>query len=189
MNELLLAIRQFFRGFRVWIVVSPWEQALRVRLGKSVTLLNPGVHWKLPFADVIYLQSIRLRLAAINKQTLSTGSGEIVTLAGSLGYRIDDIQRLYNSIHHAEDTLASFTRARIAAHVSTHSISECQPERIQAAVTSGLNFTDYGIGGAELYITEFAVVRTYRLIGDYNEYSWGKRLATDVPCTSSSDGT
>ena len=189
MNEFLLALRQFFRGFRCWFVVSPWEEALRVRLGKRTKLLKPGFHWKLPLFDVMYLQSIRTRLAPVNKQTLSVRSGQVVTIAGSLGYRIDDIERLYSSIHHAEDTISALTRSLIAEYVSSHELSECAPDVIQAAVNARLDFVRYGLGEATLYITEFAVVRTYRLIGDQNEYSWGKRLATDAPATSSSDPT
>jgi regulator of protease activity HflC (stomatin/prohibitin superfamily) len=188
-NEFLLALRQFFRGFRVWLVVSPWEQALRVRWGKSVKVLNSGFHWKLPVFDIIYLQSIRLRISPINKQTLSTRSGQIITLAANLGYQIDDIERLYSSIHHAEDTISSLTRSAIAAYVSIHDLTDCHPEKLQAALNGSLDFSMYGIGGARLYITEFAVVRTYRLIGDYNEYAWGQRLATDKACSSSSDPT
>lgn len=189
MNEFLLALRQFFRGFRCWTVVSPWEQALRVRLGKRVTLLDAGWHWKLPLFDLIYLQSVRLRISPINKQTLSASTGEVVTLAGALGYRIEDIQLLYSSIHHAEDTVCSLTRARIAEYVSTHTLTECHPEKLQNELNRALGLEQFGLADARIYITEFAVVRTYRLIGDYSEYSWGKRLATDVASTSPSDPT
>ncbi|MCE5309587.1 MAG: SPFH domain-containing protein [Acidobacteriales bacterium] len=189
MNEFLLALRQFLRSFRCWLIVSPWENALRVRLGKRVTLLQPGFHWKLPVLDVIYLQSIRLRLSPISKQTLSTRSGQVITIAGSLGYRIDDIERLYTTIHHAEDTIAALTRSRIAEYVSSHQLEDCRPETIQAAINETLDFSQYGLGGACLYITEFAVARAYRIIGDGNEYGWGKKLATDVVCTSAGDRT
>ncbi len=188
-NEFLLALRQFFRSFRCWMVVSPWEQALRVRLGKRVTLLRPGFHWKLPILDVIYLQSVRLRLSSISKQTVSTCSGQVVTIAGSLGYRIEDIQLLYNSIHHAEDTITALTRSLIADYVSGHSLAACQPDKIQEAVNASIDFSRFGLADVKVYITEFAVVRTYRLIGDYTEYSWGKRLATDTPSSSAADPT
>lgn len=185
MNEFLLALRQFFRGFRCWIVVSPWEQALQVRLGKRVRLLGPGFHWKLPVADVIYLQSVRQRISPLNKQTISTSGGQVVTVAGSLGYQIRDIARLYGSLHHAEDTLASLARAIIAKAVAGSPL--CAPQELEAKINAQLDFSDYGLSGVSVFITEFAVVRTYRLIGDYSDYGWGKRLATDAPTTSSAD--
>jgi regulator of protease activity HflC (stomatin/prohibitin superfamily) len=160
-----------------------------VRLGKRVRLLLPGFHWKFPVIDVIYLQSVRLRLSPINKQTVSTLSGQVVTISGSLGYRIDDIELLYSTIHHAEDTITAMTRSLVAEYVSTHDLINCHPEKVQAEINGKLNFSEYGLGGAKIYITEFAAARTYRLIGDYSEYSWGKRLATDTPCTSASDPT
>lgn len=67
MNELFGAIFRFFRQFQIWVVVAPWEQAVRVRLGKHLSVLNAGVHLKLPFADLVYLQSVRLRISGIRE--------------------------------------------------------------------------------------------------------------------------
>jgi regulator of protease activity HflC (stomatin/prohibitin superfamily) len=189
MNEFLLALRQFLRSFRCWLIISPWEMALRVRSGKRKKVLGPGFHWKLPIFDSFHLQSVRLRLSPLNKQTVATRSGQAVTVAGSLGYRIDDIELLYSAIHHAEDTISALTRSLIAEYVSAHDLEDCRPERIQAAVNEKLDFSQYGLGGATVYITEFAVAKTYRLIGDHSDLAWGRRLATDVACTSAGDRT
>ncbi len=189
MNEFLLALRQFFRGFRCWIIVSPWEQALRVRRGKGVTVLGSGIHWKLPVIDSIYLQSVRLRLAPITKQTISTACGKTITVSGSFGYRIDDISLLYNSIHHAEDTIAAMVKSRVADYIARHRIAECDPDAVQREINGSLDFTQYGLGGSRFYLTEWAIVRTFRVIGDQSEYAWGNRLSTDIPTTSSTDRT
>ena len=189
MNEFLIALRQFFRGFRCWLVVSPWEAALLVRLGKRVRRLEPGFHWKIPILDVIYLQSVRLRLSPLPKQTISTLCSRVITVAGSLGYQIDDIEKLYASVHHGEDTVKALARAQIAEYVSTHRLEECEPEKVQAAVNARLELARYGLGAARIYITDFAVVRTYRLIGDHSEYGFGTPLTTDKPCTSTGDPT
>lgn len=160
-----------------------------MRLGKRVKLMHPGIHFKLPIVDVVYLQSIRLRLTAITKQTVSTHSGQVVTLSGALGYRIDDILKLYNSIHHAEDTLCALARSHIAEYISTHDLEDCHPKDVEAAVNGELDFARYGLADTKIYINEFAMARTYRIIGDQIEYFYGRRLATDVPCTSPSDPT
>ena len=43
------------------VVVAPWEQALRIRWGKTATLLKGGVYLRIPFIDRIYRQSVRKR--------------------------------------------------------------------------------------------------------------------------------
>ena len=42
MNQILDLIREFFRLFQWWVIIAPWEQAVRVRAGKHLTLLQPG---------------------------------------------------------------------------------------------------------------------------------------------------
>jgi hypothetical protein len=53
-------IIEALKGLLVWwVTVAPWERALRVRLGKRVTLLGPGVHLRIPVADRVFGDSGR----------------------------------------------------------------------------------------------------------------------------------
>lgn len=185
MNELLSALRQFLQGLRLWLTVAPWEQALRVRLGKHVTLLRAGVHLKIPLVDVIYVQSVRARVSDFGRQTVTTSDGKAITFAGAVGYEIADLLLLYQSLHHAEDTLRNLARAAIADHVSRSPACECAPDVVveRATQKTAGQFAQYGLGGVCLYITEFALVRTYRVIGDYSGGFYGTALATDIPKT------
>ena len=65
-REILSIIGDLF----TWIViVAPWEQALRIRLGKRVKLCKAGCYLRIPFIDRIYRQSIRRRLSYFQTQT------------------------------------------------------------------------------------------------------------------------
>jgi regulator of protease activity HflC (stomatin/prohibitin superfamily) len=179
MNELIAALRQFLQGLRLWITVTPWEQAIRVRMGKHVKLLGPGVHTKIPFLDLIYLQSTRMRISDLPRQTLTTQDGKSITLAGQLGYEISNLQKLYCTLHHAEDTITGLSRAEIATFVSDHKMEECTQTNIECVIEK-LDLSRYGLSNVELRIIDFAVVRTYRLIGDYACGTWGSKLSTDT---------
>lgn len=155
----------------------PWEQAIRVRFGRRVKLLTAGVHLKIPLVDIVYLQSVRLRIAALPRQAVSTSDGHVVTVIGSIGYSIADIRLLYETLHHAEDTISNLAQAAIAEHISDRKLADCSLRSVSTVRIENLG--QYGIASVEIYVTEFAVVRAYRLLGDYANYAWGSQLATD----------
>src|SRR6267154_2769131 len=74
-----------------WVVVEPWEKALRVRLGKRVVEFGPGIHFRFPYIDVIYRNSTRLHFTSLDPQTVTSQDGKTITFAGVFGYVIEDL--------------------------------------------------------------------------------------------------
>ncbi len=167
-NSFWALFDRFVRLLTWWVVVTPWEQALRVRFGKRVTRLSPGIHLKIPVFDAIYKQSVRLRASSLPVQTITTADGRTITLAAVLNYEISDIQQLYMTLHHAEDTIRNLATGAIAVYVQTRPLAECGPEQIVAGVQ--LDLARYGIDSQGVQVIDYAVVRTYRLIMDSK---WG----------------
>ena len=162
-RELLEGFRNIFRW---WFVIAPWEQAVRVRLGKNLKLLGAGVHLRIPFIDRVYIQSIRLRMVYMPAQTLSTKDLKPITIAGSLGYRITDLLKMYQTVHQPKDTIIQETMGHVAEYVATHDIKDCAPHEIESCVDGVTDLTRYGIETTGFRITDFVVVRTYRLLMD-----------------------
>ena len=174
-------IQGFFRAiFQWWITISPWQQGIRVRLGKHVKLLNPGIHAKLPIVDTIYMQPIRVRAAYIGDQTLTTRDGKAVSLSASIRYEITDLMRLYKTLHNAHDTIEQQAQGVIAQYVYAHELSALSPSDIQEHAEHGLDLNQYGLRVHKITLTSFAVVRTYRLIsGEIGAYTgYDQRLDT-----------
>lgn len=179
------AIRELFNQvgnlFRWWYLVAPWEQSVRVRLGTKVAVLGAGVHMRIPFVDRVFRQSTRRRFLNICSQTISTSDGKAVTISGALGYEIHDIGKLYDTLHDAQDTLEAECLGSVAQFVASRKIVEVQPALVQAHVMEVLDLERYGLGGVEFFITNFAVVRTYRLIqGQPKDWMYGKNLDTTL---------
>lgn len=179
MGTVYTIIQNFTQLFKWWVVISPWEQAVRVRLGKQIKVLDAGVHLRIPFADIVYLQSTRLRLTLLPTQTLITKDGKALTVAGNVGYTIDNILKLYMSLHHAQDTLVAMAQQAIASSVCRSSSDVLSPDALGKAASESLNFESYGLGEAQVNITDFAFVRTYRLISDQRWGGAGDYLTTN----------
>lgn len=165
--------------FKWWITVAPWEQGLRVRLGNRVTLLHPGVHLRIPVIDRFYIQTTRRRFSAVPTQTLTMSDGRTVTVAGSLGYTIVDLEKLYATLHHAEATLEAEAQGIVSDYIISNAYEEFTPQALQKFVESNLEFDRYGIGEPQFVITTFVCVRTYRLLqGEPRDYTTGATLDT-----------
>ncbi len=180
MKTLWEFLSQFWRQLRPWTIVNPWQQALRIRLGKHVTRLGPGIHWKLAFMDSIFAQSVRRRVVALNTQTITTKDWKTVTLSASMAYEIQDLELLYRRVHHAEDTLVRLAMAALAGVVRARASLECDQSAIETVTIEALTpqLAPLGIGGLALYLTGFAFVKTYRLISDPAYGTTGDQLST-----------
>lgn len=177
------SLQQILNGithlFTWWVTVDPWEQGLRVRFGKKTTLLSPGVHLRIPIIDQIFKQTVRRRFSAVPTQTLTTADGKTVTVAGSLGYTIIDLERLYATLHHAEATLEAEAQGIISDYIIRMEYEGFTPSALQAFVEDNLDFECYGIGSPEFIITTFVQVKTIRLLmGEPRDYTTGATLNT-----------
>lgn len=166
MNYIKETLEYLTRFFQWWVIVQPWERAVRTRFGKKAITLTPGTHFRIPFFDIIYIQTIRLRVVSMPLQTVTTKDGQTVTIASAVGYSICDIEKLYNSLFHPESTICNIVLSEISEYVYTHSLQECSPKSIEALIIDKLNSENYGIKYQYIKIVGYAVVKTYRLIQD-----------------------
>lgn len=165
----------------------PWEQVVRVRLGKHIRILNAGVHLKIPYIDLIYRQSTRQRVVRSDMQTVTTKDRVTITLASQIVYAIGDVRLLYNSLHHPEDTISALVQSGISNFVVNTNIDECTPHSIEEHLKSNVDFTTMGLSGVNFCITNFAIVKTYRLIMD-TARNWGDGPSLQTDCHEDEDG-
>lgn len=185
LREILAAVRS---ALTWWITVAPWEQAIRVRLGKRVSLLAAGVHLRIPVADRFYLQSVRSRVATLPAQTLTTQDGKALTVAVTVRYRIADLLKLYETLHHAEGTVANIVLGCVGEFVTGNNLSGCTPEALGREVAARANLAAYGLSDVAVTVMTFASVRTFRFItGEGHAWGYGDQLETSREF-STSDG-
>lgn len=181
MTAIIDLLRSFWRLFIWWVVINPWEMAIRVRLGKRRTRLGPGLSFRIPYADAIYRQSVRLRFTTLFPQTVTTRDGHTLTIAGVLGYTITNVDKLYDTLHQAEDALRAMAQGSIADYVHGHRFEDCSPGDVERGAGKSLALDSYGLGFDTLRLTTFARVKTYRFIMDNHQSSWEDLLNTRLP--------
>jgi hypothetical protein len=167
--EILNTIAAFLNKlFQWWFTVMPWEQAIRIRRGRTTRLLGAGLYLKVPFIDAVYIQTTRMRMVDMPIQTVSTQDGTTLTIKAVIGYSIKDVQLLYNTLYHPEMTLNSMAMGHIGEYVRGNSIANISPLKIEEFVNSKIIASDYGLDKMTIRITTFAGVKTFRLIQDHS---------------------
>lgn len=168
MNWLQDILNRIERLLTWWIVVNPWESAVRVTFGKKMRVLAPGMWFKIPFVHNVRVQSVRLRVITCGLQTVTSKDGTTITVRLVIGFSIEDIAKLYNSLDSPDLTMANFAMGETADLIARRTTNECKPETIQDMVKSKLTEQSYGLKLEYVKVTNFAIVRTYRLMGDHH---------------------
>lgn len=176
MNQIKDFFEYIFNSIKIWIIVQPWQQGIRVRKGSTIKKLSGGIYFRIPYIDSIYIQETRLRVASLPIQTLTSKDLKTVTLSGSIGYSIRDLETLYNSLYHPETTISNMAMSEMSDFVFKNNIADINPSCIEEAVLAKLNAENYGLHFEYFRITSFAVVRTLRLIQDQSWLSEGLEM-------------
>lgn len=181
-QTILELIQRCFELFIWWTIIMPWEQGIRIRLGKTRKKLGPGIHFRIPYADVIVKQPVRRCYTNFGPISVTTSDGQTLTLSGALGYVIRDLDRLYDRLQHAEDGIHAITTGAVTEFVANHTLSECSPLQIVEGARRLLHLRRFGLSVAQLTLTSYAKVRVIRLITDADSSSkWGNSLDTESP--------
>ncbi len=175
-NQVQQFFEYFFNAIKIWIIVQPWESGIRVRNGKHIKKLTKGIYFRVPYFDSIYIQENRLRVASMPVQTLTSSDLKTLTINGAIGYVISDVEQLYQTLYHPETTIVNITMSEVAEFCYKNKLKDINPQNIEAAVLKRLNADNYGLKFEYFRITNFAVVRTYRLIQDNSWVDEGLKM-------------
>lgn len=177
MTGLFEWLTKILQGVKLWVVVRPWERCVRVRMGKHAVVLGPGIHLRLPLVDEAMLFNNRLRIASFPNQTLTTIDGRTVSIAGNVGFRIDDPLRAMNALQQPEYSCAALVQTSAASYVTARAFADLDPCELQHVAKDDLSRVADGIAIEYVAITDFAPVsRTFRLLGD----EWRPSTRPDV---------
>jgi regulator of protease activity HflC (stomatin/prohibitin superfamily) len=173
MNQVKDFFEYIFNAIKIWIIVQPWQTGIRVRSGKNIKKLAGGIYFRLPYFDSVFIQENRLRVVSMPIQTLTSKDIKTITINGAVGYTIIDIEKLYQTLYHPETTIANITMSEVADFIFRNNLESINPNTIEKAVISKLNKEYFGLKFEYFRITNFAVVRTFRLIQDQSWISEG----------------
>lgn len=176
MNGLKEFLQWLFESVRILVIVQPFETGIRIRRGNKIKKLEKGIYFRLPYFDSVYIQESRLRIASIPIQTITSKDLKTITLNASFGYSIGCIETLYDTLFHPETSIQNIAMAEITSFVYKKDLAEIKIEDLEKEVLNKLRGLEYGLEFKYFKVTNFAVVRTFRLIKDESWIDEGLRM-------------
>jgi regulator of protease activity HflC (stomatin/prohibitin superfamily) len=160
---ILSFVRSVAMPFVWWFVVAPWEQSLRVRWGRRSTKLGPGIHFKIPFVDRVYVVSVRLRIVSDTGQTVMTRDAKPVSVSVAVQFSVRDVQQMFENVFNPEATVLTRVQSSIASAISELDSEHLTYEAVTSAAKVSIPY-EWGLSDVDVRVTNFAIVRTMRLM-------------------------
>jgi len=173
MNGIISQIAFYLSKLRFWFTVNPWETAIRVRLGRNVIKYGPGVHFKIPALDRVFIASDRTHVTNLPNQTVTTTCGRVVTVSAVVTYRIVDIDKLYSTLFNVTDWIINESLSCIAKHLLSVRFDQIVWNNISDDIMKLMPSTDkYGVIVEKIQMTDAAVTKAFRFISDSGGNQW-----------------
>ena len=111
MQRLVQWFASIFRTWKPWVVVTPWDIGVRVRLGKTATALPPGPHMRVPLVDEITMVNTRLRIVAVPSVAVGGQNGNAHVRTGIVGFSVNDPITAMLAFSQPETSVQAFAQA------------------------------------------------------------------------------
>lgn len=164
MISILERIAQFIKSFWPLFTVLAWENAVLVRFGKRVSLLLPGVHFRIPFFDAVSIVNTRLRIVHTEPQTLTTKDGRALVVSATIGFRISDPLAAALRHHQPEWAVRSIAIGLIAERIAGAASADLSPSIVSTGVLAALRANGGGYDYDICTVGEWGYLRTIRLM-------------------------
>lgn len=125
MEAFLLFVWKFILEIWPLTVINKWELGLRVRAGKWLKELKPGVRVSLPFIDVILTEPATLQTVNLTDQTVITLDGINTSVGGVIYYYVRSLKKLWLTVHDHDEALSNLALTALAAQIADRKFEDC----------------------------------------------------------------
>jgi regulator of protease activity HflC (stomatin/prohibitin superfamily) len=159
-------LASFWNVLRPWVVVDEYEGGVILRFGRFHSELMPGLHWKLPLADVPVTTSTVITTMALRPQTLTTRDDLTIVISAIVKYHIDDVRAYLLDIWDSADVLNDVTLGAIKEIVALVDYRDLQRKEIEDDVLNTVQneAKKFGVHVHKVTFSDLGRVRSIRLI-------------------------
>jgi modulator of FtsH protease HflK len=147
-------------------VIPVYQNAAVLRFGKYSRTLDPGFHWRWPFAEDVYHENIFLTTLALEPQTITTKDDKSVVISGIVRYRIADVKPFITEIGNQHDLLRDTSMGAVLKQVRQIELRTLldNPPESKIAADIRRQVKPFGMEIESFTFTDCAPIKTFRLI-------------------------
>ena len=170
-DKLIDFLLNFLGDVLPFKIVHQWEEGVHLRLGKYIRNVEPGLNFKIPFADNIWVTPVITQTIHLQPQTLTTLDEKNIVLKSILRYHVHDVKKFLLNVMNASDVLVDTTQGVIRDTVEGYNWQDLYDvnEYLKDQVTDIVE--NWGITIERVTITDLGIIRTIRLMTDSQKTS------------------
>lgn len=152
------------------VFIFQFEQGVKYQFGKYVCILNPGLHFKIPYINIILKEQITDTTMTLAAQSVHTEDGIEVIVKAAIGYKISNIAWYFNNVYDVKSAIADNASIAVRRTISANEYDFCKDNIIGLDETIAEvlqeSVTQYGVKINFIGITDLTNSRSYRLFNE-----------------------
>ena len=169
-DKLIELIVTFIHDFLPFKIVNQWEEGVKLKFGKFIKVVGPGLNWKIPFFEQVWVTPVITQTVNLKSQTVTTLDEKSVVLSSIVRYQIHDVQKFLLGVMHANDVLVDTTQGIIRDIVENTTWNDLVD--LTKNVTPEVNeqVKKWGITVELISFPDLGEITTYRIISDGKDH-------------------
>ena len=166
LDKLIDLIVTFIHDILPFKVVNQWEEGVKLRFGKFNKVVYPGLSWKIPFFDKIWVTPVITQTVNLSAQTVTSLDEKTIVLSSIVRYSIFDVKLFLLGVMNASDVLVDTTQGIIRDMVENTQWDDLVDltNIVVPEVNSQVN--KWGITVELISFPDLGEITTYRIISD-----------------------
>jgi len=120
--------------FLSYFIVKQWERVALIRLGRIVKIEDrPGIHFKIPLIDRIYVVDMRMQTIQLKGQTTITKDNISVSIDTVVFTKVEDPMKVILQIEDYKDAVAKYAQTSIRDIMGKYSLDDLLMKREEVA--------------------------------------------------------
>ena len=165
-DKLIDLVVTFIHDILPFKIEDQWESGVHLKTGKFHRTVYPGLNWKVPFFDKIWVTPVITQTVNLSPQTLTTLDERSVVLTSIVRYHVVNVHSFLLNVMHANDVLVDTTQGIIRDMVENTNWEDLVD--LTNIVTPAVNdeVSKWGIQVEAVKFPDLGEIKTYRIMGD-----------------------
>lgn len=170
-DKLVDILVEFVSLGKFWYVIEPYEAGVKTRLGKFVTVLEPGFHWCWPLGvDHITTEHTVPRTHMLGPQSATTKDGKSIGFEAVITVRVRDIKAAILEVEHSEDAVRDSCAGTIGQVLGTATWADIlDGDAVLEKITKACRLKGFrfGLEVMSVQFSSMALTRSIRLLQNW----------------------
>jgi len=167
LDALIGWLKEIWSGLMPWAIVKEYSKGVKLRFGRFQGILEPGLHWIIPFVDDVEPCVHVTTTMDLAPQSVLTKDGESIVIRCVVKYSITDVEKFYLRVTDAIGALRDISMGSVYDVVKTMDWEELRQADLPSLMTKEVRKQAFrwGIDVSMVTVIDLSKMKSIRLIG------------------------